>query len=62
MKVRTQEYRLKMIAFLHFQITEYKDNQSPFFRRIVKNFWFVEACDIIFHGISFQLNFLLSEI
>ena len=61
-KVRTQEYRMNMIAILQFQIPEYKDDQSPFFRRIVKNSWFVEAYDIIFHGISFQLNFLILEI
>ena len=61
-KVQTQEYRLNMIAILQFQIPEYKDDQSPFFRWIVKNSWFVEAYDIIFQGISFQLNFLLSEI
>ena len=62
-KVRTQQYRMNMIAILQFQIVpEYKDDQSPFFWRIIKNSWFVEAYDIIFHGISFQLNFLLSEI
>ena len=39
-KVQTQEYRMNMIAILQFQIPEYKDDQSPFFRRIVKNSWF----------------------
>ena len=63
-KVRTQEYRMNMIVILQFQIPEYKDDQSPFFRRIVKNSWFVEALsyDIILHGISLQLNCLFSEI
>ena len=63
-KVRTQEYRMHMIAILQFQIPEYKDDQSPFFRRIVKNSWFkfVEAYDIILHGISLQLNCLFLEI
>ena len=61
-KVRTQEYRMNMIAILQFQIPEYKDDQSPFFRRIIKNSWFVEAYDIILHGISLQLNCLFSEI
>ena len=63
-KVRTQEYRMNMIAILQFQIPEYKDDQSPFFWRIVNNSWFVEAydIDIILHGISLQLNCLFSEI
>ena len=61
-KVRTQEYRTNMIAILQFQIPEYKDDQSPFFFWIVKNSWFVEAYDIILHGISLQLNFLFLEI
>ena len=63
-KVRIQEYRMNMIAILQFQIPEYKDDQSPFFRRIVKNPWFFEAYDIIIHaiGISLQLNCLFSEI
>ena len=64
MKVQTQEYRIlmNMIAILQFQIPEYKDDQSPFFRRIVKNSWFFEAYNIILHGISLQLNCLFSEI
>jgi len=61
-KVRTQEYRMNMIAILQKQIPEYKDDQSPFFRWIVKNSWFFEAYDIILHGISLQLNCLFSEI
>ena len=38
-KVRTQEYRMYMTAIVQFQIPEYncKDDQSPFFRRIIKN-------------------------
>ena len=59
MKVQTQEYRMNMIAILQ---PEYIDEQSPFFRRIVKNSWFVEAYDIILHGISLQLNCLFLEI
>ena len=60
MKVQAQEYRMNsnMIAILQFQIPEYKDDQSPFFRQIVKNSWFVEAYDIILHGISLQLTCL----
>ena len=61
-KVRTQEYRMNMIAILQFQIPEYKDDKSPFFWRIVKNSWFVEAYDITLHGISLQLNCLFSDI
>ena len=63
-KVRTQEYRMNMIAILQFQIPEYQNDQSPFFWRIVKlkNFWFVEAYGIILHGISLQLNCLFLEI
>ena len=61
-KVRTQEYRMNMIAIQQFQIPEYKDDQSPFFRRIVKNSWFVEAYDIILNGISLKLNCLFLEI
>ena len=60
--VRTQDCRMNMIAILQFQIPEYKDDQSPLFRRIAKNSWFVEAYDIILHGISLQLNGLFSEI
>ena len=41
-KVRTQEYRMNMIAILQFQIHEYKDDQSPIFQRIVKNSWFLK--------------------
>ena len=55
-KVRTQEYRMNMIAILQKQIPEYKDDQSPFFWRIIKNSWFFEAYGIILHGISLQLN------
>ena len=61
-KVRTQEYRMNTIAFLQFQIPEYKDDQSPFFWRIVKNSWFFEAYDIILHSISLQLNIVYSWI
>ena len=61
-KVQTQEFRMNMIAILQFQIPEYKDDQLPFFRRIVKNSWFVEPYDISLHGISLQLNCLFSEI
>ena len=61
-KVRTQEYRMNMIAILQFQVPEYKDDQSLFFQRIIKNSWFVKAYDIIPHGISLQLNCLISEI
>ena len=53
---------MNMITFLQFQIPEYKDDQLPFFRRIIKNSWFAEAYDIILYGISLQLNFLISEI
>ena len=61
LKVWTQEYRMNKIAILQFQIPEYKDDQSPFFWRIIKNSWFVEAYDIILHGISLQLICLFSE-
>ena len=63
-KVRTQEYRMNMIAILQFQIPEYKDDQSPFFWRIIKNSWFFEGYnyEIILHGISLQLTCLFSGI